>query len=113
MEKSKKESFIVKHQEERVKLGTEDVVFFFGAGASAPFGIPTMGQFVVDFEKFLNANAERKERELYSDIKQTLETKIHRNVDLEAVFTVIDGIIHYDDPEKLGMLALYFETDQS
>ena len=71
-----------------------------------------MGQFVIDFEKFLNENAERKERELYSDIKQTLETKIHRKADLEAIFTVIDGVINYDDPEKLGMLALYFETER-
>jgi hypothetical protein len=93
-------------------LESNDVVFFFGAGASAPFGIPTMGQFVLDFEKFLNENADKKERDLYSDVKQTLETKIHRNADLEAIFTVIDGIINYDDPEKLGMLALYFETER-
>jgi len=94
------------------ELESGDVVFFFGAGASSPFGIPTMEQFVVDFEEFLNENADKKERELYSDIKKTLETKIHRRVDLEAVFTVIDGIINYDNPEKLGMLALYFEIER-
>jgi hypothetical protein len=94
------------------KLDSGDVVFFFGAGASAPFGIPTMKQFVVDFEDFLNENADKKERELYSDIKKTLETKIHRKVDLEAVFSVIDGIITYDNPEQLGMLALYFEKER-
>lgn len=94
------------------KLDSKDIVFFFGAGASAPFGIPTMEQFVVDFEKFLNENVEKRERELYSDIKTTLESKIHRKADLEAVFSVIDGIISYDDPENLGMLALYFETER-
>ena len=93
-------------------MKSEDVVFFFGAGASAPFGIPTMRKFVTDFEEFLNENAEKIERDFYSDIKQTLKNKIHREVDLEAVFTVIDGISNYNDPEKLGMLALYFMTEQ-
>ncbi len=88
------------------------VTFFFGAGASAPFGIPTMKEFVLVFEKFLIENADKKERELYSDVKKTLESKINRKVDLEAVFTVIEGIINYDDPEKLGLLALYFEAER-
>ena len=94
------------------KLDSGDVVFFFGAGASAPFGIPTMEQFVVDFEEFLIGEADKKERELYSDVKKTLETKIHRSVDLEAIFTVIDGVINYDNPENLGMPALYFAIEQ-
>lgn len=87
-----------------------DVVFFFGAGASAPFGIPTMKQFVVDFERFLEENAEKSERDVYADIKNTLEGKLHKPVDLEAIFTVIDGVINYDDPERLGMFSLYFTT---
>ncbi len=41
-------------------MKSEDVVFFFGAGASAPFEIPTMRQFVTDFKGFLNENAEKK-----------------------------------------------------
>ena len=94
------------------KLDSGNVVFFFGAGASAPFGIPTMKQFVNDFEELLFENAEKKEREMYSDIKKTLENKTHRHVDLEGIFTVIDGIINYDNPEKLGMLALYFESER-
>ena len=88
-----------------MRFDPTNVVFFFGAGTSAPFGIPTMKQFVLDFEDFLNNNSGIKERELYSDIKKTLEEKIHRPPDLEAVFTVIDGIINYDNPEKLGMFS--------
>jgi len=93
------------------KAKSSDVVFFFGAGASAPFGIPTMKQFVVDFEEYLNENAEKSERLTYVDIKKTLEDRLHRQVDLEAVFTVIDGVINYDDPERLGMFSLYFATE--
>jgi len=93
-----------------MRFSSNDIMFFFGAGASAPFGIPTMKQFVGNFENYLNENADKDERELYSDIKSTLEKKIHRPPDLEAVFTVIDGIISYDNPEKLGMFSLYFAT---
>jgi len=89
-----------------MSFNASDIIFFFGAGASAPFGIPTMKQFVVDFEKFLNENGSESEKMTYTAIKQTLEKKLQRQVDLEAVFTVIDGIINYS-PERLGLLSLY------
>jgi hypothetical protein len=89
-------------------FNANNVLFFFGAGASAPFGVPTMNQFVTNFERFLDANAEPEEKELFSDIKTKLEARSHKHPDLEAIFSVIDGIIHYDDPVKIGMFQLYF-----
>jgi len=97
---------VVEMPEVRLNTPSSDVVFFFGAGASAPFGIPTMKQFVTDFEEHLNENATKDERILYTDIKETLEKHLREPVDLEAVFTVIDGIINYS-PERLGLLSLY------
>lgn len=91
------------------QVNASDVLFFFGAGASAPFGIPTMKQFVLDFEKYLHGNATDSEQKIYSGIKQTLEKRLSEPVDLEAVFTVIDGIINYNQ-EKLGLLSLYSAT---
>lgn len=85
---------------------SDQIVFFFGAGASAPFGIPTMKQFVTDFEESLIENGTEGERGTYTDIKKTLEKQLHRQVDLEGIFTVIDGIIDYA-PERLGLLSLY------
>lgn len=85
---------------------SNQIVFFFGAGASAPFGIPTMKQFVTDFEESLIENGTEGERGTYTDIKKTLEKQLHRQVDLEGIFTVIDGIIDYA-PERLGLLSLY------
>lgn len=70
-----------------------------------------MKQFVTDFEKHLFENAEKSETKIYNDIKMILEKKLERKVDLEAIFTVIDGVINYDDPEKLGVFSLYFATD--
>jgi len=89
-----------------MSFSADDVVFFFGAGASAPFGIPTMKQMVADFEEHLKKNGIEDEIEVYGDIKKTLEVIIGKSVDLEAVFTVIDGIINYG-VERLGLLSIY------
>jgi len=89
-----------------MSLDPSDLVFFFGAGASAPFGIPTMKQFVLDFEKLLDKTGTKGERELYHDIKDTLTKQLEREIDLEDVFTVIDGCINLNQ-ERLGLLSLY------
>lgn len=88
-----------------------NLLFFFGAGASAPFGIPTMKQFVVDFENYLRQNGLEDEKIVYNDIKEALQRRLNREVDLEEIFTVIDGVANYDSPEKLGMLSLYFTKE--
>lgn len=88
------------------QVNSDQVLFFFGAGASAPFGIPTMKQFVIDFEKHLEENASEEERKAYAKIKRTLEKRLNKPVDLEGIFTVIDGIINYH-PDKLGLLSVY------
>jgi hypothetical protein len=99
-------SWVVEMPEVRLNTQSRDVVFFFGAGASAPFGIPTMKQFVNDFEEYLNENATKNERIVYADIKTTLEERLGKDVDLEEAFTVIDGIINYS-PERHDLLSLY------
>jgi hypothetical protein len=93
-----------------MSFNAHDIVFFFGAGASAPFGIPTMKQFVVDFENELNENGSDKEKAMYARIKKILEERLDDSVDLEGIFTVIDGIINYC-PERLGLLSLYLAKE--
>jgi hypothetical protein len=90
----------------QMPFDASDIVFFFGAGASAPFEIPTMKQMVADFEQELSKKGTKDEIEIYNDIKKVLETILGASVDLEAVFTVIDGIINYDI-ERLGLLSIY------
>ena len=87
-------------------FNASDIVFFFGAGASAPFGIPTMKQFVIDFENHLDEKAEPDEKSTYKNIKNILEMKLQRNIDLEDVFTVIDGLINLT-VERVGVLQIY------
>lgn len=93
-----------------MSFSADDIVFFFGAGASAPFGIPTMKQFVVDFEKELSENGSDQESIMYDRIKGILEERLHDSVDLEGIFTVIDGIINYC-PERLGLLSIYLAKE--
>jgi len=85
---------------------SSDATFFFGAGASAPFGIPTMKQLVADFEDFLKKRGDEEEGSIFSDIKSTLEKTLQRQVDLEDVFTVIDGIRNYG-VERIGLVSVY------
>jgi hypothetical protein len=93
-----------------MSISSSEIVFFFGAGASAPFGIPTMKQFVTDFETLLAENASKDEQLTYRNIKEILEKRMKREVDLEAVFTVIDGILNYNI-ERLSLLSLYCATE--
>jgi len=89
-----------------IMIDSSDLTFFFGAGASAPFGIPTMKQLVADFEKYLEDEGSEEEKNLFSDIKNTLEKTLRRQVDLEDVFTVIDGIMNYGF-DRIGLVSLY------
>jgi NAD-dependent SIR2 family protein deacetylase len=73
-------------------------LIFFGAGASKEFGIPTMREMV---EKFLNEikgenNNNNKENNLFIDIYETLKKDMNSNVDLEAIFTVLEGLKELD-----------------
>lgn len=83
-----------------------DTLFFLGAGASAPFGIPTMQGMVDSFEEELraqtsNAQAQAKsETELYTSIKDSLK-KGYENVDLEPDKKRKIALIH-PDAEKIA-----------
>jgi hypothetical protein len=92
-----------------MSFSAHEALFFFGAGASAPFGIPTMKQFVLDFEEKLKQKGTVKERNIYAQIKSSLEERLHDSVDLEGVFTVIDGIINCC-PDRLGLLSIYLAS---
>lgn len=85
------------------------VVSFFGAGASAPFGIPTMQAMVPMFEGQLQTRGTKEELALYTDICSFLKSTLGRPTDLEAVFTIVDSIIDWS-PERMGVAALYHAT---
>lgn len=82
------------------------VLWFVGAGASAPFGIPTMQRMVQDFEKDLTGANSPEEAALYREVSDFLHAHLGRQVDLEAIFSVIDSIINWS-PDRIGPAALY------
>ncbi len=86
-----------------------NAVFFFGAGASAPFGIPTMQGMVREFEKTLETDSKSEERRLYNEICSFLNATLGRPTDLEAVFSVVESIMNWS-PDRMGVAALYHAT---
>jgi hypothetical protein len=70
---------------------TENLIFL-GSGVSVPFRLPTMRGLVDSFEKHLEKVARIDSANeiltLYRDIKVNLQ-KVHDNVDLESIFSVL------------------------
>ena len=84
-------------------------LFFFGAGASAPFGIPTMQGMVTEFEKTIHGDSKSEERLLYEEVCAFLNATLGRPTDLEAVFSVVESIKNWS-PDRMGVAALYHAT---
>jgi hypothetical protein len=82
------------------------VVYFLGAGASAPFGIPTMRDMVSRFEKTLADDRDEAGLKLYQSVKNTIVAGFGY-ADLESVFSVIQGIAENRKVSELGFAASY------
>ena len=81
------------------------MAFFFGAGASAEFGIPLMRKMGEDFKSIINKQ-DLEEQEIYNEIVGTLKDDMGPDVDIEAIFSVIDGLQDYNI-ENIGELSIY------
>lgn len=82
-------------------------LIFLGAGASKPFGIPTMHEMVSQFEEELKS----KHGELwhfYFEIKSKLSTTYGDRIDIESMLSVIDGISTSVKPSDLDHFISYY-----
>lgn len=83
-------------------------LLFLGAGASQPFGIPTMTQMVTMFEESLKKE-NAPEVFLYNQIKEKLQKGFETSrVDIESVFSVIHGIAEGLTSKDMGPFAYYY-----
>jgi SIR2-like domain len=82
------------------------MVFFFGAGASAEFGIPLMRKMAEDFRSIVNEQGLSEQQDIYNEIVEMLKDDMRPDVDIEAIFSVIDGLQDYDI-ENIGELSIY------
>jgi len=83
-------------------------LFFFGAGASSPFRIPTMQEMVTEFEKTLQ-DGEPDLFNYYSKIKKALIDAFgSSNIDIEAMLSVLEGISKNVEPKDFGHFAFYY-----
>jgi len=89
-------------------------LFFFGAGASRPFDIPTMKEMVSEFQRELANNSGKGIRDevlLYSRVAASLRQTFGR-VDLESIFTVVDGIAQGKTLKDLGYFATFLAKNR-
>lgn len=77
----------------------KDLLIFLGSGASAPFGLPTMEDFIRLFEEELKKSSvestvtsDDKAMQLYQSIKTVL-INTYGYADLESVFSVLKANI--------------------
>ena len=83
---------------------------FFGAGASKPFGIPTMQEMVAEFEEKLSEDA--TVFEFYSKIKKVLIKEYgNSDIDIESILSVINGIAANTNPSELGHFVFYYVSN--
>ena len=86
---------------------------FFGAGASRPFGILTMQEMVSEFEKTLKGD-QSDLFQFYSKIKETLVKEYEDSkIDIESMFSVINGIATDAKPTELGHFVFYYISENS
>lgn len=84
-----------------------EISFFFGAGASAPFEIPTMKQMTRLFNERVRSEGSQEEKEVYGRIVTELEKDLgEEKVDIETIFSVINGLKEYN-VSNISPLALY------
>ena len=84
---------------------------FFGAGASKPFGIPTMQKMVVQFEHDLKDD--KKLHDFYHKIKDKLIEGYGPSIDIESILSVLGGITKKKRPRDLGHFVFYYVSDDA
>lgn len=82
--------------------------FFFGAGASAEFGVPTLKALTKEFYDMIQSN-DTKERHLFNQIYESMEAIYGKdNVDVESIISVIIGLKDESKvKENIGDLGLF------
>lgn len=88
-------------------INADRIGFFFGAGASMEFGIPSMTEMTRAFSKKLK---EKQEDKVFNVIYHSLAKIYNGNVDLEAVMSVMSALKEkgrvIDNISELGLFIL-------
>ena len=83
--------------------------YFFGAGASVEFGIPSMKKITSDFASEINVEGAEDEKNLFNAVYSSLENVYGKDkIDLEAVMSVIIGLRDNERlQDNIGDLGLF------
>jgi hypothetical protein len=95
--------------QEQKRIDASRICFFFGAGASIKFGIPSMKEMTSTFANELREKGEKEEVEAFGLIYKSLETVYGKDkVDIEAIMSVIHGLKEKGQvKDNIGDLGLF------
>jgi hypothetical protein len=96
----------MKGKTDRGEICMPRVVMFLGAGASRPFGIPTMKEFVLSFEDEIRSGS-KDELKLYLEVKE-VASKYSNVVDLETIFSILEGLVNGDPRGSTSHYGNYY-----
>lgn len=92
-------------------INADRIGFFFGAGSSIEFGIPSMKQMTTTFAKKMRSKVGQKKmkKEVFNTIYNSLVRVYGKdNVDLEAIMSVIAGLKEKERlKDNIGDLGLF------
>ncbi|MGB6531822.1 MAG: hypothetical protein WBF33_27250 [Candidatus Nitrosopolaris sp.] len=75
------------------RISSDRIGFFFGAGASIEFGMPSMIGMATSFTDELSRKGQKKEKQVFDNIYNSLENEYGKaKVDIEAIMSVIIGL---------------------
>jgi NAD-dependent SIR2 family protein deacetylase len=91
-----------------ITIGGNRIGFFFGAGASSEFGIPSMKKITESFYKEINSDGNDEEKKLFNSIYDSLATIYGKHkVDLESIISVIVGLKENLSLDNIGDIGLF------
>ena len=91
-----------------VTINGKRIGFFFGAGASIEFGIPSMKKITDCFHSEINSNGEDEEKKLFNLIFDTLSNFYGKHkVNLESIMSVIVGLKESSVSNNIGDIGLF------
>ena len=96
-----------------MKEEPEDLVLFLGAGASMPFGIPGMREFIELLDSAIGSGeipTEEGEKELWQKLL-TVGEQENEQTDLEWILSTLNFLSEHDLPSKIKLLNFTFDED--
>jgi hypothetical protein len=90
-------------------IPSDKIGFFFGAGASVEFGVPTMKQMTEEYAEQISKDVSISRQLFFQIFKSSQDAYGKKNVDIEAIMSIIAGLKEREHlRENIGDLAAFY-----